>query len=218
MRCRSALLLASLCVGAMGAQTLPNTANLTGPLTIVLRGDIADRSVLNAMEREVESLVAPSSIRVAWISNTNGAQVYEHVAVIRLRGNCRGDAPLSTPVRAQGNTAEPLGQTQVSDGKVLPFATVRCDAVRNLIARELVFRPSYEREDVFGRALGRVVAHELYHVLLRTTSHGTTGLARPVQTSADLVADRDSFAPADERKLSEASSVEATESFSPSGR
>ena len=215
MRCRSALLLVSLWLRTAGAQTLPDTAHFSGPLTIVLRGDIADRSgVLNAMEREVESLVAPSSIRVTWVSTTNRGQVYERVAVVRLSGTCRADGP----VAILGAQAEPLGRTQVVDGKVLPFAEVRCDSVRAVIARHLAFQPSYEREDVFGRALGRVLAHELYHILLRTTSHGTTGLARPVQSSADLVADRDGFAPADERKLSEVSSVEATETSTSSER
>jgi len=216
MHCRSALLLASLW-GMAGAQTPPDSPNLSGPLTIVLRGKAAiSAETLNAMQREVESLVEPSSIRVAWTSSTTGVEVYDRVAVVRLRGDCRAGAPLLMTTRTEKGGSEPLGQTQVVDGDVLPFAAVRCDAIRQLIGRDLALQPSYEREDLFGRALGRVLAHELYHILLRTTRHGTEGLARPAQSSADLLADRDNFAPADERKLS--SNSETTESFAANGR
>jgi len=216
MHCRSALLLASLW-GMAGAQTPPDSPNLSGPLTIVLHGNAAiSAATLNAMQREVESLVEPSSIRVAWTSSTTGAEVYDRVAVVRLRGDCRVGAPLVMTTRTEKGGSEPLGQTQVVDGEVLPFAAVHCDAVRRLIGRDLALQPSYEHEDLFGRALGRVLAHELYHILLRSTRHGTQGLARPVQSSADLLADRDNFAPADERKLS--SSPETTESFAANGR
>lgn len=217
MHCRSALLLASLW-GTAGAQTPPASPNLTGPLTIVLRSDAAvSTEVLNAMESEVESLVEPSSIRLTWTSATAG-DVYDRVAVVRLRGACRADAPLLAPTQTEKQGYVPLGQTQVVDGKVLPFAAVRCDAIRKLIARDLVLQPSYEREDLFGRALGRVLAHELYHILLRTTRHGSQGLARPALSSIDLVADRDNFAPADEQKLSQSSSSETAESLDSSGR
>jgi hypothetical protein len=36
-------------------------------------------------------------------------------------------------------------------------------------------------------ALGRVVAHELYHILARTTSHATGGLAKASQSLRDLI-------------------------------
>ena len=217
MLCRSALLLASLW-GIAGAQTPLDNPKLAGPLTIVLRGNSAiSAEALNAMQREVESLVEPSSIRVAWTANTTG-EVYDRVAVVRLRGDCRAGAPLLMTTRTEQQGFEPLGQTQVVDGYVLPFAAVRCDAVRKLIGRDLALQPSYEREDLFGRALGRVLAHELYHILLHTTRHGTQGLARSAQSSADLLADRDNFAPSDERKLSQSSSSDSTESFASNGR
>ena len=218
MRCQSALLLvSSVWVGYASAQAAPQ--NLGGPLTIVLRSDLAcSVEVVNAMERETESLVAPSSIRLTWTTATRRGEVYQRVAVVRLRGPCQVDGLAAKPFRAESSGPVPLAQTQVVDGKVLPFADVRCDAVGQFIGRDLSLQPSYQRDDLFGRALGRVLAHELFHILLRTTAHGTQGLARPVQTSGDLLADRDSFAPVDERKLSDISSVEVTESFDSTGR
>jgi len=86
-------------------------------------------------------------------------------------------------------------------GKVLPFADIDCDSVRKLIDRELRRASAGLREDILGRAMGRVVAHELYHILLHTTSHGRDGLARPAQSRSDLLSAQRTFAPADERKL-----------------
>jgi ubiquinone biosynthesis protein UbiJ len=90
---------------------------------------------------------------------------------------------------------------------------VRCDAIRKLIGQELAGKPSVERDELLGRAIGRVMAHELYHVLLRTTSHGGQGLAAPSQSVAELLSERDVFAPGDERKLSQSAGWDFVESF-----
>jgi hypothetical protein len=47
--------------------------------------------------------------------------------------------------------------------------------------------PAILRERAIGRAVGRVLAHELGHFLLRSRGHARSGLMRPVQTTADLV-------------------------------
>jgi len=46
---------------------------------------------------------------------------------------------------------------------------------------------SVERQQALGLAMGRVVAHELYHVLANVTAHATLGLARAVEPLDDLV-------------------------------
>jgi len=212
MHCRSALLLVSLC-GTAVAQAPTDFPTLTAPLTIVLRSDgPMPARVADAMKREVESLVAHSHIRMSWTWSTDPPRVFEQLAVVTLRGACRPDAPVPASALISKSDQEPLGQTQIVDGKVLPFADVRCDPVRKLINRELYAKPSREREVLLGRALGRVMAHELYHILLRTTSHGSNGLARPAQSSADLMADRDNFAPVDQRKLSQSGALDETDS------
>lgn len=201
MYSRAALLLVSLWEAAAG-QTPAEVPKLVGSLTIVLRSEAAiSPPVLNAMEREVESLAAPSGIRIAWVLDTGELRPSERFAILTLRGVCRLDAPLPAATQMAKDVI-PLGQTQVADGQVLPFADIRCDPIRALVTRELFARPSNQREGLLGRAIGRVMAHELYHVLLRTRSHGKAGLARPAQSSADLIGDTDTFAPSDERKLS----------------
>jgi hypothetical protein len=47
--------------------------------------------------------------------------------------------------------------------------------------------PRAIREQVVGRAMGRVIAHEIGHVLLRTRGHAPDGLMRAVQRADELV-------------------------------
>ena len=188
MRYRTALLLSLLC-GSVRGQTSAET-----PLTVMLEGGAdVPAAVLATMEREAESAMARSGTALAWEAkeNVSPAAAYDRLAMIRLKGRCTPDAILFGPLRA-GQT-EALGQTQVVDGNVLPIADIRCDAVHRLIERELRAAPRKEQADLLGRALGRVIAHELYHIMLRTMDHGNSGLSRAVQTSSDLLAAHDSF-------------------------
>ena len=84
-----------------------------------------------------------------------------------------------------------LGSTQVGQGRVLPFSEVECDHIRKALAYMRPGSNQLERQNALGLALGRVVAHELYHILTRTTTHATAGLAKASQSLRDLVALRE---------------------------
>jgi len=48
--------------------------------------------------------------------------------------------------------------------------------------------PTSLHERVLGRAVGRVIAHEIGHYVLRTRAHAAAGLMRPVHTTDQLAA------------------------------
>ena len=79
-----------------------------------------------------------------------------------------------------------LGTSLVSGGQVMPFSEVECDQVRKTLAYE-GRSTEMDRQCALGRAMGRVVAHELYHVLACTTKHAGNGLARATQTLRDMI-------------------------------
>jgi len=203
MRYRSALLLVTFFGSALAQQPFD------GALTVALSSDYkVPPDVLRAMQVEVESVFAPTGVRVAWHDANSGTPgVYERLASIRLRGKCVLGAPFPATRRLIKTDVDALGQTQVVDGMVLPIADVLCDSVRKLIDRDVRSSPAAERDELLGRALGRVMAHELYHVLLRTRDHGHDGLARPAQSSVELLAARNPFAEQDELKVSVSASV-----------
>src|SRR3954447_3482449 len=189
---------------------------LSADLTVALQTGIGlSASTVTVLRREVESLLSPSLIRVVW-ATSSGAPESERLAVVRFKGSCT-----TAPViggRAVPD-AESLGKTYVVNGSVLPIAEIQCDSVRRFIAADLGRTRSEERNEILGRALGRIVSHELYHILLRTTEHGREGIARPAQSSSELVTERLAFAHADQIRLKsvpEDASAETT--FPDSGR
>jgi hypothetical protein len=87
-----------------------------------------------------------------------------------------------------------------ADGVPRPAVTVFFDRLMQMITRTpgwIVGERRWsraQREQVVGRALGRVIAHEIGHFVLRTIDHASSGLMRPVHQADELVApDRSRF-------------------------
>jgi hypothetical protein len=79
------------------------------------------------------------------------------------------------------------------DGMPVPVIRLYLASLGEMIARANIpgaggdASPAVLRERAIGRAVGRVLAHELGHFLLRSRWHAKSGLMRPVHTAADLV-------------------------------
>ena len=73
------------------------------------------------------------------------------------------------------------------DGEVLPFGEVDCtrvvSSVRHAIISERFAWPDY----LLGRALGRVLAHELVHMLTRSVYHGSHGVTQVSLSGRQLI-------------------------------
>lgn len=193
---RSALSLTLYFVALSGA-----TAHGEESVTVLVDGNLASPPVLLSMTSEVDAALAPAGITLAWTfgHDLDGKAVSGKLALIHLRGQCRAD----TPVHDTSHSSSSLGRTHIVDGQVLPIADILCDAIHRLIDRDLQAASSGDRDKLLGRAIGRVTAHELYHILLRTTGHSHSGLARFAQSASELLAPRDSFAEPDQRKISQ---------------
>ncbi|HUI77117.1 MAG TPA: hypothetical protein VLY24_04360 [Bryobacteraceae bacterium] len=162
-------------------------AGLPAPtLTVVLdfRGSFAPRSV-DEMKREVKSILRDSGRTLEWRSWAEATETTaEEMAVVRFRGNCTIRPGLREA--SEG----PLGFTFLSNGTVLPFSEVACERLSNLVQPTVAGLELPEAEVVLGRAMGRVVAHELVHILSRSTEHGHDGVARPELSTIQLTEGR----------------------------
>lgn len=165
-------------------------------------------AVLGALQEELDSIMAPAGLRFAWrsLSRVNGDEVFKELAVVTFKGRC--DTADLAPF---GKTPGALGLTHVSDGAILPFSDVDCGHIRTFLQGELMAKPRDDREGVFGRALARVLAHELYHVFAKTSAHGACGIGKAAYTVQELVADDFQF---DEKEIA-ALRVAAENDFSP---
>jgi hypothetical protein len=50
-----------------------------------------------------------------------------------------------------------------------------------------------DREVAYGRAIARVLAHELYHIFVPTTKHAAQGIGKPSFTVQELLSDKFQF-------------------------
>src|SRR4051812_31067824 len=109
------------------------------------------------------------------------------------------DAPLltvaviSTP--AATREAVVLGTIEFgADGVPEPRITLRLDEILRFVAAARIGGaaewqwPRLLREQVVGRVLGRVLAHEIGHYVLSSRQHTSSGLMRSVQRSDELAA------------------------------
>jgi hypothetical protein len=147
-----------------------------------------DNSVA-AMKKEAEGLLKASGVALHWqmLNESRGANPSPGLVVMRFRGRCSVEAwPQPGEDEAPIGT-HALGVTHVSGGHILPFSEIECDQIRKALTYLAPDSTLGERQNAFGLALGRVVAHELYHVLARTTSHAEEGLAKATQSLRDLV-------------------------------
>jgi hypothetical protein len=144
---------------------------------------------MESLQEEVASILSPVGFHFEWqdISEAATSGPAVELAVVTFRGVCDAMAlpsrdPDSVPARA-------LGYTSVTDGEVLPFATVDCDRTRNFLATGLLHFPVQERPAAMGRALGRILAHELFHIFAKTQRHGSSGVAKESYSVRDLLVD-----------------------------
>ena len=82
-----------------------------------------------------------------------------------------------------------------------PRAAGPREAVPKWVEHDLNTGPPRDREELLGRALGRVAAHELYHILVGTTEHARSGLSRPGQSRTELLAPHESFNVQDQKRI-----------------
>jgi hypothetical protein len=148
-------------------------------------------STLQEMKLEVSSLLEPAGFRIGWRGAGDSAtEVPGDLVVVELRGACT----LPSPAIARPPVVQ-LGSSAVADGKVLPFSWVDCTELARMLEPYFATARRQPRDLVYGRAVARVVAHELYHVLGRTLAHTATGLTKARFELSDLLCDRTAFGP-----------------------
>jgi hypothetical protein len=162
-------------------------------------------AIMNYIRDELTSIMSPMGFHIEWRSLSEGTSYPEamKLAVITFKGRC--DASGKSPAFRSGGA---LGLTHISDGAILPFSEVDCDAIRASIQKELWMRYSDTRPQIFGRAVARVLAHELYHVFARTSKHRPCGLGKSTYTATDLLSNEFQFERGDAIAMREGKTME----------
>jgi hypothetical protein len=154
-------------------------------LTVILdfKG-IHSAASMSEMEREAASIMKSSGVQLEWRMAGDRSVHYDNsLVVMTFRGSC-GFGPPSRRYYEPG----PYASTKITDGEVQPFGDVDCDRVASVAGDAMAEDTDHLRGDqLVGRALGRVVAHELVHMVTRSNQHGTAGVAKASLSGKELI-------------------------------
>jgi hypothetical protein len=147
------------------------------------------------MQAETEAQLKPAGLLPAWrdLAANGGTEAFSRVVVVQLRGRCFAPAvgwPLS------GDDVLSLGATQLIQDGVGSRVRIDCELIRDSVAQF-----AHGRSEAMGIVLGRVLAHELYHVLVNTRDHDKHGLGRARLTWTELLSARTRFSAAAVERL-----------------
>jgi hypothetical protein len=159
---------------------------------------------IDTMQREVQSIMGPAGLVFSWhpLGSPGSQSTFVDLVVVKFKGSCSGTLP---PYMRNGPGAEPvpLASTPVSDGHVLHFSEVRCDELRHYLSGAATLLNEDGRSRLYGRALGRIVSHEMWHIFAETEKHASGGVAQAWHSREELVKPVFVFTPKEEKILHE---------------
>ena len=169
-------------IPALRADSLPN-------LTVLLSVDgKASTAALNEMKSELNSIMKETgrNLDVRLRSQAAPNETFNDVVLVKLKGTCKMERMI--PFMDERG---PLAWTHSTDGAILPFAEVSCDRIANAVAGALWGAERKQADKLLGRAMGRVLAHELYHIIGKTHEHNADGsLAKEAISAKQLISDK----------------------------
>ncbi len=158
-------------------------------------------AVASAFHEEVDLVFRDTGYQFSWVNRAEmrPEDSFPDLVMVRLKSECRLDgrhpgAPSGKPMA--------LAWAHRSGDEVLPFIEVDCARVRNMLRVLAHGEPAGVQQEMMGRALGRVVAHELYHVLTGNSSHSHAGIAQASLSAMHLAGPALEFTPREVNLLS----------------
>jgi hypothetical protein len=192
---------ACLCLAAAALPCRANTHRFSSDITVIVDFKGSHSSgVTQAMEREASAIMKDAGVNLAWHSPAGAATgTYGDLVVVTFKGSCEADSE-------KWVDAEPgsYARTWIADGEVQPFGEVDCQRVVRSVRNSLESADIATARLLAGRALGRVLAHELVHMITRSEAHGRSGVGRASLSGRELVQGSLRLEPTDVLRVHEA--------------
>jgi hypothetical protein len=154
------------------------------PVHVVIdRADLVPRAVLAGAVSEAAAVWIAYGVEVDRPDSDPSSDCDRVHKVIRVS--------LSASQRARKREhvlGEALYDANAADWMIILHYTdvVRIATDARAFGEHAAFWPAPVRDQIIGRALGRVLAHEIGHILLRQSQHSTTGLMQAGQVASRL--------------------------------
>ena len=158
-----------------------------------------DSVTQNSLNQELARLLTPAGIHLAWRNEGQETREEEGRLIVgSFDGSCSTE---TLPMNSDSHERTTLAQTSISDGRIIPYFNVDCPRVIRTLAPTLQHLSVPFRDALLGRALARVIAHEIYHILAQTRDHEDSGLSKAQLSLADLTADKFELSPDSLRRI-----------------
>lgn len=154
-------------------------------ITIVLdfQGPRSEQSITE-MKREFAGIMKDSMLHFDFQSRSQAMETTANeLVVVRFKGKC-----VFEPVPYLIDERGPMAFTYTTNGAVQPFSEVACDRVTQAMRSAMAGGDFAKGDVLLGRALGRVLVHEVVHILSKSGQHGTSGVARTALSGSQLIA------------------------------
>ncbi len=171
----------------------------TVTLVVAFDESTAQPQVVAALKSELAEIWRGEAVQLNWraIESVQPGDSFEDLVVVHFRGDCHVHPLQPFLIDERGPQAvSALAYSATVNGEVQPFSSVLCERVERSV--QSAMKPNQRRSasKLYGRALGRVLSHELYHVLNQTKDHEEQGLAKKSLTGQQLIAPKFRFDPA----------------------
>jgi len=207
-----ARLLATFCL-LTSSMSIATAESPTGNITAVslrLRSGTVPVPALTELQKELAELMNSAGVVAQWEDPNSYRDVSGYTVVVDLQGDCSVPFHADILPLADGT---PIGSTAVADNHLLPFVVVNCNVLTALMSPYIADQPEAFREFVFGRAMGRVLAHELYHIVTQSGSHLDSGVAKASFSASDLMKNRFEFDEVAVNRIHDSQSVESGSAY-----
>jgi hypothetical protein len=144
-------------------------ANPRPTITAVLSRDAMTRTQRVAMIEEVDQIMSQAGITIDWRvapAPTTPTTTVVNVYVQEL---------LPLP---RGQQRQPLGAVPRVKGRLVPLIFVSRHAATRMVNAAGIVRDVDGFDYIYGRFVGRIIAHEFAHLFLQSDEHDASGLMR----------------------------------------
>jgi hypothetical protein len=151
-------------------------------------------AALGETKSELATLLRGMGTRVTWWDAEQSRFGTDQTLIVAdFTGTCALTESVYPPPDI--SSLPPLAHAPVVNGQVLPFAYVDCATLNQLVGPRLGRESQELREYTYGRAIGRLLAHEIHHILAQTRDHSAAGIAKQHFSAQDLLTSRFDFEP-----------------------
>ena len=186
---RSMLTATALALCALTAFGAENVVSFAPQLTVLLSiEEKVSNTALLELKSELNTIMKDTGrkLNVRLREDSQPNESFEDLVLVKLKGSCTMQRTL--PFMDERG---PLAWSHSTDGAILPFAEVSCDRIARSVRAALWGGELREADRYLGRALGRVLAHELYHILGKTHEHNADGsIAKEALSAKQLISDK----------------------------